>query len=75
MHSVAPVFESGMVFAPKRMFAEEMIEECASFPFGKNDDLCDTMTQAIMRFREGGFLSLSSDYEDEDRSVRQRIYY
>jgi predicted phage terminase large subunit-like protein len=75
MHSVAPVFESEMVFAPNRMFAEEMIEECASFPFGKNDDLCDTMTQAIMRFREGGFLSLASDYEDEDRGVRQRIYY
>ena len=75
MHSVAPVFEAGMVYAPKRMFAEEMIEECASFPFGKNDDLCDTMTQAIMRFREGGFLNLASDYDDDDMGVRQRIYY
>ena len=75
MHSVAPVFESEMVYAPNSMFAEDMIEECASFPFGANDDLCDTMTQAIMRFREGGFLSLDSDYEDEDRGVRQRVYY
>jgi predicted phage terminase large subunit-like protein len=75
MHSVAPVFEAGMVYAPKRMFAEEMIEECASFPFGKNDDLCDTMTQAIMRFREGGFLNLATDYDDDDMGVRQRIYY
>ena len=31
-------------------FAEEMIEECAAFPFGAHDDLCDTMTQALRRF-------------------------
>ena len=52
---------------PICMFAEDMIEECASFPFGANDDLCDTMTQALMRFREGGFVYLDSDYEDEER--------
>ncbi len=52
-----------------------MIEECASFPFGAHDDLCDTMTQALMRFREGGFVNLDSDYEDEEREPRQRVYY
>jgi predicted phage terminase large subunit-like protein len=75
MHSVAPIFEAGMVYAPDRLFSEEMIEECAAFPFGKNDDLCDTMTQALMRFREGGFVSLDNDYEDEEREPRQRVYY
>src|SRR5210317_2458818 len=75
MHSVAPIFESGMVYAPNRAFAEDMIEECASFPFGAHDDLCDTMTQALMRFREGGFVNLDSDYEDEEREPRQRVYY
>jgi phage terminase large subunit-like protein len=75
MHAVAPIFESGMVFAPKRAFAEDMIEECASFPFGAHDDLCDTMTQALMRFREGGFVNLNSDYEDEEREPRERVYY
>ena len=75
MHSVAPIFESGMVYAPNKTFAEDMIEECASFPFGANDDLCDTMTQALMRFREGGFVSLNNDYEDKEREIRQRVYY
>jgi predicted phage terminase large subunit-like protein len=75
MHSVAPIFESGMVYAPNMAFAEDMIEECASFPFGAHDDLCDTMTQALMRFREGGFVNLDSDYEDEEREPRQRVYY
>jgi phage terminase large subunit-like protein len=52
-----------------------MIEECASFPFGANDDLCDTMTQAMMRFREGGLVSLSDDYEDRERQPVKREYY
>ena len=75
MHSVAPIFESGMVYAPMKTFAEDMIEECASFPFGANDDLCDTMTQALMRFREGGFVSLATDYEDQERQKVFRAYY
>ena len=75
MHSVAPIFESGMVYAPNKAFAEDMIEECASFPFGANDDLCDTMTQALMRFREGGFVSLATDYEDQERQKPLRVYY
>ena len=75
MHSVAPIFESGMVYAPNKTFAEDMIEECASFPFGANDDLCDTMTQALMRFREGGFVSLANDYEDQERQRPLRAYY
>jgi predicted phage terminase large subunit-like protein len=75
MHSVAPIFESGLVWAPQRKFAEDMIEECASFPFGAHDDLCDTMTQALMRFREGGLVSLSDDYEDEQKAPVKRMYY
>jgi len=75
MHSVAPIFESGMVYAPEKAFAEDMIEECASFPFGANDDLCDTMTQALMRFREAGFVSLATDYEDQERQRPLRVYY
>jgi len=75
MHSVAPIFESEMVYAPMKTFAEDMIEECASFPFGANDDLCDTMTQALMRFREGGFVSLATDYEDQERQKVFRTYY
>ena len=75
MHSVAPIFESGLVYAPIRAFSEEMIEECASFPFGANDDLCDTMTQALMRFREGGLLSLNDDYEDDEKPIINRVYY
>jgi predicted phage terminase large subunit-like protein len=75
MHSVAPIFESELVYAPQKKFAEEMIEECAAFPFGKNDDLCDTMTQALMRFREGGLVSLDDDYSEQEKAPVRRVYY
>ena len=32
----------------------DVIEEVASFPNGDHDDYCDSMTMAIMRFRQGG---------------------
>jgi predicted phage terminase large subunit-like protein len=75
MHSVAPIFESGLVWAPQKQFADDMIEECASFPFSAHDDLCDTMTQALMRFREGGLVSLGTDYEEDDKAQIKRVYY
>ena len=77
MHSCAPVFESGMVWAPEMNFADEVIEECASFPNGEHDDLADSMTQAILRFRQGGFITTPSDYEDDDLmySRRRKEYY
>ena len=75
MHSVAPVFESGLVWAPDTIFAEEVIEECAAFPYGENDDFVDSMTQAVLRFRQGNFISLYSDLEDEEIEPQPRIYY
>ena len=38
VHSVAPLFESGMIWAPEETWAEELIEECAAFPNGEYDD-------------------------------------
>ena len=77
MNSVAPIFESGMVWAPDESFAEEVIEEMASFPFGDNDDYCDSATMALMRFRQGGFLSLQGDYPEEAEFLRRdrQVYY
>jgi predicted phage terminase large subunit-like protein len=66
VNSVAPLFESGCIWAPTHKdFAQEVIEECAAFPYGDNDDLVDSMTQAVMRFRQGGFIEHPEDYVDE----------
>jgi predicted phage terminase large subunit-like protein len=76
MNSVAPLFEAGLVWYPETSWAEEVIEEMASFPYAEHDDHCDAATQALMRFRQGGFLSHPDDFvvEREDH-VQKRVYY
>ena len=75
VHAVSPVFEAGMVWAPDHVFADEVIEECAAFPFAPNDDYVDTTTQAILRFRQGNFINLYSDEEEEEVYRAKRAYY
>ena len=77
MHMVAPIFESGKVWAPEKRFSEEVIEECAAFPNGDHDDYCDSMSMALIRYRKGGFLRLDTDEKDEEPSwsPRPRVYY
>ena len=76
MHIVSPIFESGKVWYPSgEKFAEDVIEEVASFPNGDHDDYCDSMTMAIMRFRQGGFISLDGEDQGEDWYPRNRKEY
>ena len=76
VNSVAPLFESGQIWAPTdKEFAQEVIEECAAFPYGDHDDLVDSMTQAVMRFRQGGFIDHPEDYKDEPVIRNNKTYY
>ena len=75
VNTCAPLFEFGMIWAPDQKFAEEVIEECAAFPHGDHDDLVDSMTMAVMRFRQGGLIKHPEDYKDEKQAPRKRIYY
>ena len=75
VNAVAPLFESGVIWAPDEKFAQEVIEECAAFPYGDNDDLVDSMTQAVMRFRQGGLLTHPEDYKDEPIQHQRYEYY
>ena len=75
VNTCAPLFESGMIWAPDQNFAEEVIEECAAFPHGDHDDLVDATTMAVMRFRLGGLIKHPEDYVEEKRAPRKRSYY
>ena len=74
VNTVAPIFEAGQVWRTDNEFAIELMEECASFPFGEHDDYVDSMTQAVLRFRQGNFISLQSD-EIEEEVYRKKISY
>ena len=75
VNAVAPLFESGQIWATDDKFSEEVIEECAAFPYGDHDDLVDSMTQAVMRFRQGGFIEHPDDKQDDPLPQQQRVYY
>lgn len=77
VNAVADLFSSGKVWAPDTRWAREVIEEVAAFPVGEHDDFVDTTTQALLRFRQGGFISLDTDEPDDVRySIpRKAAYY
>jgi predicted phage terminase large subunit-like protein len=78
LNAIADMFASSRVWAPDTRWAREVIEEVAAFPAGDHDDYVDTMTQALMRVRQGGFIRLPSDEKDEPqyfRSHRRAAYY
>lgn len=74
VNAVSDLFASGVVWAPPTSWAEEVIEEFAAFPVGEHDDLVDSSTQALLRFRQGGFVRVSSD-EDDDFIPRMKADY
>jgi predicted phage terminase large subunit-like protein len=75
LNSVTDLFASGRVWAPNKRWAEEVIEEMAAFPNSDHDDLVDSSTQALIRFRKGGFITLPSDEPDEPREFRRKTAY
>jgi len=78
VNAISDLFASKMVWCPETRWADEVMEEMASFPNGDHDDLVDSASQALMRFRQGGFLQLPTDEEDEPtkfKSARRAAYY
>jgi len=75
INSVTDLFRSGRVWAPETKWAEEVIEEMARFPNAEHDDLVDSTVQALIRFRQGGFLRLDSDEEDDNIGFRRKKSY
>ena len=75
VNAVSDLFASGIVWRPETRFAEEVVEEFAAFPNGEHDDLVDSSTQALLRFRQGGFLKLNSDEDDIPLDTDQKAEY
>lgn len=69
--AVLVLFEQGCVYYPEgREWAEELIEECATFPHGKHDDQVDTVVNALAFARKMFLIEVPSDPEDEDDKLQ-----
>jgi predicted phage terminase large subunit-like protein len=75
VNSISDLFASGIVWCPEKRWADEVMEEMASFPNGDHDDLVDSSSQALIRFRQGGFITIESDEKDYDLPRRRVEYY
>jgi predicted phage terminase large subunit-like protein len=75
VNAISDLFSSGMVWAPQKRWAEEVIEQFASFPTGDHDDLVDSSTQALLRFRQGGFIRVPSDEQHEEFYRHRKAEY
>jgi len=75
VNSVTDLFASGKIWAPRKRWAEEVIEEMAAFPNSDHDDLVDSSTMCLIRFRKGGFVRLPSDEQDDPIEFRRKVAY
>jgi len=77
LNAVSDLFASGRVWAPNTQWAEEVIDEVASFPSGEHDDYVDSVSLALMRFRKGGYLRTNLDEPDETKYFKRKFegYY
>ena len=75
VNAISDLFASGLVWCPDKRWAEEVMEEVASFPNGDHDDLVDSTSQALLRFRQGGFIQIPTDEQDSTFIPRKARYY
>lgn len=77
LNAIADLFSSGIVWVPDTRWAREVMDEVAEFPNGEHDDFCDCTSQALLRFRQGGFVTLDTDDTGDDklRLPQSRAYY
>ena len=79
-YAIQAIFEADLVYAPERSWSDMVIDQCAVFPKGKNDDLVDSSTGALAYFRTNGLILRSeeaaADYREAitHRSVSKPIY-
>ena len=72
LNAVSDLFASGLVWIPNLHWAEEVMEEVASFPSGEHDDYVDSTSLALMRFRKGGYVRSLLDEEDSQLNYKGR---
>lgn len=64
--AIIPSFSQGMIYAPDREWADETKKDCGLFPYGSEDDLVDSTSQALKHLRDNGLIR-----SDEERRAEE----
>ena len=72
-YSITGLFHNGRIYAPfDRKWAVEVMDEARTFPTGNHDDYMDTLSQALLWMRNGGYIDHSENtWVDK---AEQRVY-
>lgn len=76
-HAASIILEQGCVWYMKRKWAQEVIDQCAAFPYAEHDDLTDTVTMMLLWLREHRALDLEDELDEDDEpqdTGRRRLY-
>jgi hypothetical protein len=65
-HAIATILEQGSVWYVPGERTEKVLEQCAAFPFGVNDDSVDTVTMALAYFRDKWIFRTADDELSEE---------
>ena len=65
LYSVQHIFAEKMIYAPRRRWADAVIQQVGQFPKGKHDDLVDTVSMALRHMRDLGLLIRSSEWASD----------
>jgi phage terminase large subunit-like protein len=73
LYSVQHIFADGLVYAPDKSWADQVITQTAVFPKGKHDDLVDTVSMALRYLRKTGMIARPEEVEtDYAQNVQHR---
>lgn len=76
INALADLFMTGVVWAPDKRWAWEVIDQVAEMPNGEHDDLADCVQMCLARYRAGGFIRVPTDFVDDDNTLsRRKAYY
>lgn len=73
LYSIQHLFSEGMITAPDRTWADQVIRQCEVFPKGKHDDLVDTTSQALRHLRDIGLLTRAPERIAELEQGRRHV--
>ena len=73
LYSVQHLFAEGLIYAPDRSWADQVITQVSTFPKGKHDDLVDTVSMGLRHMREIGLLSRGVEYTAEIEGQMEHI--
>ena len=73
LYSIQHIFSEGMIYAPDRGWADQVITQCAQFPRAKHDDLVDTVSMALSHLRRTGMITRSAEHiENINEAMRAK---